>query len=65
MNMMKTGIRKELQKVIDAHARYLESYKRMNHGSSEGATPLRDYYLYWNYISKYRDMRAFVLVSYR
>ncbi len=65
MNMMKGGIRKELQKVVDAHTRYLETYKRMNHGSLEGATSLRDYYLYWTYTTKYRDMRVFALVSYR
>jgi hypothetical protein len=64
MNMMR-GVRKELQKVIAAHTRYLETYKRLNNGSTVGATPLQDYYIMWVYTSRYRDMRIFALVSYR
>ncbi len=63
--MMGKTTRKELQKVVDAHARYLMTYKMLNNGSLEGATPLRKFFTYWNYTTRYSDMRSFALVSYR
>lgn len=57
--------RKELQKIVEAHTRYLETYKMLNNGSIEGATPLRQFFTYWTYTTRYSDMRVFALVSYR
>ncbi len=63
--MIGKSTRKDLQKVVEAHARYLETYKMLNNGSSEGATPLRQFLIYWTFTTRYSDMRIFALVSYR
>jgi hypothetical protein len=63
--MLGKSTRKDLQKVVEAHARYLETYKMLNNGSVKGATPLREFLTYWNFTTRYSDMRVFALVSYR
>jgi hypothetical protein len=63
--MLAKTSRKELLKIVEAHARYMETYKMLNNGSLQGATSLRDFFTYWNYTTRYSDMRVFALVSYR
>lgn len=47
-----------LEKAKAEHARYLAAYKELNGGSTEGATPFRDFLLYRLFINKYGDGRV-------
>lgn len=49
---------KEYNKIKEAHRSYLATYAALNNGSLEGAVPLRDFYFYKTYTSKYADPRA-------
>jgi hypothetical protein len=64
MAAVKTS-RKELQKIFEAHQRYLTTYRALNNGSIEGATPFHVFYTYWTFTTRYSDMRVFALVTYR
>ena len=43
---------------------YLETYKKMNRGSTKGATPFRTFYLYLSYTTVYNDPRVFSRMGY-
>lgn len=59
------GSTKELQKLKEAHRRYLETYRIINRGSLAGATSFSDFYIYRTFITKYGDPRACAPVGYR
>jgi hypothetical protein len=46
---------KEYSKLKETYLRYLESYKNLNKGSVEGATPFSVFYIYKNYVVRYMD----------
>ena len=56
---------KMMARLKEEHRRYLETFKLINKGSLEGATPFTTYYIYKTYITKYSDHRAFILGNYR
>lgn len=59
------GSTKELQKLKEAHRRYLVTYRIINRGSLVGATPFSTFYHYRTFVTKWSDPRACAPVGYR
>ncbi|KAB8033133.1 hypothetical protein [Fluviispira multicolorata] len=59
------GTGNEYKKIKETYISYLKAYKKLNHGSAEGATPFSNFYIYTTYTSKYSDPRKFLMHEHR
>ena len=59
------GSTKELNRLKEAHQRYLATYCLINKGSLVGATPFSEFYIYRTFTSRYSDARAYSSMGYR
>lgn len=60
-----TGLTREYLKIRDAYTNYLKAYKKMNKGSTEGATTFDAFYLYKTYIVKYMEPHRITAHAYK
>lgn len=56
---------KEYLKIRDAYLSYLASYKHLNKGSLQGATPYAVFYFYKTYIMKYMEPHRITAHAYK
>lgn len=56
---------KEFQRLLGIYLSYLETYKKLNNGSAEGATPFGQFYVLMTYTTKYNDNRVLASLGYK
>lgn len=56
---------REFQRLKNMYLAYLKSYKELNKGSIEGATPFGTFYVLMTYSSKYNDLRVLASLGYK
>ena len=56
---------KHMKKLREEHVRYINVYKLLNNGSSEGATTFANYYTYRTFTNKYADLKTSNAMGYR
>ncbi|MEY4064143.1 MAG: hypothetical protein RIR26_351 [Pseudomonadota bacterium] len=55
----------QLKDLKESYRRYVESYKKLNNGSSQGVRSFFEFYYYINYTNRYSDPRSCVPLGYR
>lgn len=59
------GSGKEYNRLKEKYLSYLESYKSLNKGSTEGATTFAQFYVLMTYTSRYSDQRVLASLGYK
>lgn len=56
---------REFKKLKQNYLNYLEAYKSLNNGSTQGATPFAQFYILMTYTSRYGDQRTLASLGYK